>query len=89
MALKIQLHALLETRFTEQGMQHADHFGALVIHGDRVKVIHFNDFFWTNWVRHGAGIFGKLMGTHHLHRINTVQSARAQVTAKFLIAKYR
>ncbi len=85
--LEIELHAFLEIRFAKQRMQHADDFGTLFIHGQRIEVIHLNDHVRANRVRHRACVFGELHRAHGTHVADAVNRAGAEIGAEFLIAK--
>ncbi|SYK73539.1 Uncharacterised protein [Klebsiella pneumoniae] len=87
MAVNIKLHPRLELLFAEQRVDHADHFRALLIHCQRIEVIHFNDFIRADRVRHRTGVLGKLSGTHHADIIDTVYRTGAEVRAEFLVTE--
>ena len=86
-AFKIELHSFLEILFAQQGMQHADHFRALLIHRQGVEVVHFNHAVRANRMRHRAGVFGELQAAHGTYVIDAVDRARAEIGAELLIAE--
>ena len=72
MAFKVQLHPFLEVFFTQQGVQHADHFGTLFIDRQGVEVVHLDNHIRTDRVGHRAGVFGKLQPAHGAHVVDAV-----------------
>ena len=72
MAFKVQLHPFLEVFFTQQGVQHADHFGTLFINRQGVEVVHLDNHIRADRVRHRAGVFGKLQPAHGAHVVDAV-----------------
>ena len=87
MALEIELHPFLEVFFAQQGVDHANHFRALLVNGQGVEVVHLNDHIRADRVRHRAGVFRKLQSAHGTHVVDTVYRARTKVRAEFLIAE--
>ena len=87
MALEIKLHPFLEVFFAQQGVDHANHFRALLVNGQGVEVVHLNDHIRADRVRHRAGVFRKLQSAHGAHIIDTVYRAGTKVRAEFLIAE--
>ena len=87
MTVDIKLHPGLELLFAEQGVDHADHFRTLLIHGQCIEVIHLNDFVRTDRVRHRTGILGKLRRAHNTDIIDPVNRTRAEVRTEFLITE--
>ena len=68
--LEIQIHALAKMLLAQQGMNHANDFRPLVIHGGSIEIIDFNIGIRLNRMCHGAGIFNKLAGAQHIHIID-------------------
>ena len=87
MTLEIKLHPFLEVFFAKQGVDHANHFRALLVNGQGVEVVHLNDHIRADRVRHRAGVFRKLQSAHGAHIIDTVYRAGTKVRAEFLIAE--
>lgn len=77
-ALEIEAHARLEGILTQQGVQHADHFRALLVNGQGVEVVHLDHHIRADGVGHGAGIFGKLRAAHGAHVVDAIDPARAR-----------
>ncbi|MNC47864.1 hypothetical protein D3C75_969490 [compost metagenome] len=73
--LEVEAHAGLELILTQQGVQHADHFRALLVDGQGVEVVHLDHHIRANGVSHGAGIFGELRTAHGSHVIDAVDAA--------------
>ena len=88
MALEIELHPFLEVFFAQQGVDHANHFRALLVNGQGVEVVHLNDHIRADRVRHRAGVFRKLQSAHGAHVVDTVYRAGTKVRAEFLIAEH-
>ncbi|MND93514.1 hypothetical protein D3C80_857020 [compost metagenome] len=70
--LEVEAHAGLEIILTQQGVQHADHFRALLVDGQGVEVVHLDHHIRADGVGHGAGIFGKLRTAHCAHVVDAV-----------------
>ena len=87
MALEIELHPFLEVFFAQQGVDHANHFRALLVNGQGVEVVHLNDHIRADRVRHRAGVFCKLQSAHGAYIIDTVNCAGTKVRAELLIAE--
>ncbi|CSF51163.1 Uncharacterised protein [Shigella sonnei] len=81
------MHPFLEVFFAQQGVDHTDHFRALLVNGQGVEVVHLNDHVRADWVRHRAGVFRKLQSAHGAHIIDAVNCAGTKVRAEFLIAE--
>ena len=87
MALEIELHPFLEVFFAQQGVDHANHFRALLVNGQGVEVVHLNDHIRADRVRHRAGVFCKLQSAHGAYIIDAVNCAGTKVRAELLIAE--
>ena len=59
----VAVKPLAETVFTEHGLQHADYFRALFIHGHRVEIVDLAVAVRTDRMRHGARVFRELRGS--------------------------
>ena len=87
MTLEIKLHPFLEVFFAKQGVDHANHFRALLVNGQGVEVVHLNDHIRADRVRHRAGVFCKLQSAHGAYIIDAVNCAGTKVRAELLIAE--
>ena len=88
-AREVEVAAGAKTRRAEQGLQHAHHLGAFLVHGEGVEVRDLDKRSGPHRVRHGAGIFGELQGAHHVGVFNALQGARAPVRGELGVAKHR
>ena len=89
MALEIKAHAPLETLFTEKGVVHADHLGALPVHGHRVEIADFLVLVRADGVRHRARVLRKLPRSQRSHVLDALDRPGLQVGAELLVAKHR
>ena len=87
MTLEIKLHPFLEVFFAKQGVDHANHFRALLVNGQGVEVVHLNDHIRADRVRHRAGVFCKLQSAYGAYIIDAVNCAGTKVRAELLIAE--
>ena len=87
-ALEVQLHPFLEILFAQQRMEHADHFGALLIHRQGIEVIHLDNAIRAYRMGHRAGILSELQTAHGAHVVNPVHRARTEIGAELLIAEH-
>ena len=87
MTLKVQLHPFLEIRLTEQGVDHANNFCALFIHGQGVEIVHFDDPIRADRMRHRTGIFSKLQAAHGAHIADPVNRSGTKIRTELLIAE--
>ena len=78
-AFEVQVAALAEAFGAEQGVDHADHFRALFVHGQGVEVGNLDEAVRAHGVSHGAGIFGELVGTQVRHVLNALDRGRVHV----------
>ena len=69
---KVEIHALSKIGFTQQRMNHANHFSALVVNRCRVEIVNFLIKRRSNWMRHRASIFRKLVITQNTNIGNTL-----------------
>src|SRR5690606_8201846 len=56
MALEVQVAALAEALGAEQRLDHAHHFGTLLVHGQGVEVGYLDEGFGAHRVGHGTGV---------------------------------
>ena len=89
MALEVQVAAFTETFGTEQGVDHADHFRALLVDGQGVEVGNLDKAVRAHGVGHGAGIFGELVGPQVGHVLDPLDGARVHVGGEAGIAEHR
>ena len=80
MIAEVQIHAVAEAFGAEQGVQHADDFGALLVHRGGVEIVDGLVLIGADRVRHGAGIFGELRGAQHAHVFNALDRTRRFAT---------
>ncbi|CPJ58269.1 Uncharacterised protein [Bordetella pertussis] len=99
-APEVLVHAGAESRLAQQGVLHADHFGAFLVHGGGIEVADLLVAVGPDGVGHRAGILGELGRAQRddivdaLDRARArggllVQAARHHVGAEFLVAEYR
>ncbi len=88
-ALEIEAHTRLEIVFSQQGMQHADHFRPFLVDGQGVEVVHLDHHIRADGVGHGAGIFGKLRTAHGTHIVDAVDTTGSQIGRELLIPEHR
>ena len=77
MSFHIKGHALAKPFLAKKGLQHANDFGPLLIDRCRVKVANLLVLQGPNRMRHGAGIFRKLMGAQRAHIFDAFNGSRA------------
>ena len=70
--LKVQLHPFLEVSLTQQGVDHTNHFRTLLVHGQGIEVVHFDDHIRADRMRHRAGVLSKLQTAHGTHIADAV-----------------
>ena len=66
-ARDVEIHAPAERRPADEGVQHADDLGTLVVDGRGVEVVHLDIGVRTHRMRHRARILRELGGTQALH----------------------
>ena len=88
-ALEVEVAAGAKTRRAEQGLQHAHHLGAFLVHGEGVEVRDLDKGSGPHRVRHGSGILGELQGAHHPGVFNALQVPRPAVRGELGVAKNR
>ena len=70
MAGEIEIHTFAEPQWPEQGMDHADHFGSLVVHGQGVEIIYLDKGIRPDRMGHGPAILTKLERADHIDIVN-------------------
>ena len=86
-ALEIEIHAATEGRGTDDLVEHADDFGALVVDGRRVEVVDLVIGLWTNGMGEGAGILGELHEPQLANVSDAFDGARAGIAGVLLVAE--
>src|SRR6185436_15102326 len=66
-ALEVEVHALAETLPPQQRLEHAHHFGALVVDGGRVEVVDLDVAPRTDGMGERPRVLGKLRGLEIAH----------------------
>ena len=89
MAGKIEVHAFTEPLRPEQGMDHADHFGALVVHGQGVEIIDLDKGIRPDRMGHGPAILTKLERTDHIDVMDTFDRPGGHISGKLLVSENR
>ena len=87
MPLKIQVGALAKALLAQQRVQHAHHLCALLVDGQGVEVGDLDKGIRAHRVCHGAGVFGKLVGTQEGDILNALDRARVHVSGELGIAE--
>ncbi|GBH08896.1 Thiol-disulfide isomerase or thioredoxin [Pseudomonas syringae pv. actinidiae] len=88
-AFEIQVAAFTEALSTQQGMEHADDFRTLFVHGQGVEVGDFDKAVRAHGMGHRAGIFGKLVGAQVGNVLNTLDRGRVHVGREPGVAIHR
>ena len=89
MPLEIQVHAGAEARSSEQGVNHADHFRALVIDGRGIEIADLDIGLRADRMGHRSSVFGELRGAQQAHFLDALHGVRVAVAAILLIAEDR
>ncbi|KAG0921453.1 hypothetical protein G6F31_020318 [Rhizopus arrhizus] len=76
-AAEVFVHAGAETFLAQQGVLHADDFGAFLVHGGRVEVADLLVALGADGVGHRAGVFRELGGAQRHHVVDALDRARA------------
>mmetsp|Transcript_53267 Transcript_53267/g.126780 ORF Transcript_53267/g.126780 Transcript_53267/m.126780 type:complete len:536 (-) Transcript_53267:1329-2936(-) len=71
-ALEVEIETLAEAILAEQGLVHADHLSALVVHRRRVEVVHGDVRLRADRVRHRAVVLGELGGAEDAHVVDAL-----------------
>jgi hypothetical protein len=85
-AREVEVHALAEVVAADQGLDHADHLGALFVHRGGVEIVDLGVGGGADRVRHRPGILGELGDAQGAHFLDARHGARVQVLAEFLVA---
>ena len=89
MPIEIEVAAGAETLGTEDGVDHPDELGALVVDGGGVEVGDLDIGIGPHRVGERPGILGELGGAKHAHVLDPLDRARAHVGAELLVAEDR
>ena len=73
--LEVEIHTAPEAIRAEQGLDHADHFRALVVDGDSVEIVDFDVGIRTDRMRQRPGVLWKLAAAENPHIINALDPA--------------
>ena len=87
-AAEVLVHAGAERRLADQGVDHADHFRALLVDSRRVEVVDLLIRRRADGVRHRASVLGELRCAQRAHLLNARHRPRVHVHAEFLVAEH-
>ena len=87
-AFEIDIHAPPEGSRSEQGMEHADHLGALVVDGQRVEVVDLDKGGRPHRMGHGTGILAELEGADDVGVLNPFHRPGDGISGEFLVAEH-
>ena len=87
MTAHVQRHAPHERLLSQQGLEHANQFSALLIDRRCVEVVDRLVRIRLHGVGRRSGVFAKLAVAQHRHIVDAIQSAAVQISAEALIAK--
>ena len=88
MALEVQVHAPAEPGLAEQGVEHADHLRALVVHGQGVEVVDLHERGRPHRVGHGACVLAELERADDVHVLDALHRPADQVRGELLVAEH-
>ena len=86
-ALEIEVHARAERLGADQRLEHADHFGALLVDRRRVEIVDLVIDLGPHVMRERPGVLGELRGLQRAHVGDALDRRRALVGGEFLIAE--
>ena len=86
--LEVEITATPEGGLADQFLDHAHHFCALLVDGERIEVGDFHIGVGAHGMRHGAGVFGKLRGTQKGDIVDALDGARAHVGGKLGVTEH-
>ncbi len=86
---QIKLHPGSEFLCAEQGLQHTDHLGALVVNGGGIEIIDLHIGGRSHRMNHRPGILRKLKLSQDPHIIDPLDRRRIHIRGKLLIAEDR
>mmetsp|Transcript_18280 Transcript_18280/g.41777 ORF Transcript_18280/g.41777 Transcript_18280/m.41777 type:complete len:463 (-) Transcript_18280:280-1668(-) len=82
---KVQVQALFEPLAAQERLVHADHLGALGVHGRGVEVVHGDVGLGADWVRHRPAVLGELPRPQPAHVADALHRGGAHVGAELLV----
>ena len=85
---EVQVHAPAEPGLAEQGVEHADHLRALVVHGQGVEVVDLHERGRPHRVGHGARVLAELERADDVHVLDAFHRPADQVRGEFLVAEH-
>ncbi len=86
--LEVEIAAFAEALLTQQRLDHAHHFSALLVNGQGVEVGDLDEGFRAHRVGHRAGILGELVSTQVGHILDALDGRRVHVSGELRIAEH-
>ena len=86
---EVEVHGSPEIFRTEQRLEHADHFGALLVYGRRIEIVDLVVEHRPHRMCKRARILDELLGAQAAHIADALDRPRAHVGGKLLVAKDR